>query len=171
MILLAFMMSKPVPSGSIRKCIRDLSLFSWKSKWNNPDFGKKLECFFALILNIFMTEFTLITLSSIHQISQRPPPAHAQAHPAHAQAHAHEKPPPPLYPPFDELVDTFGGGLVIDVMLEVNSLTFPTTLLEKFCTPITIEEAKSVPGTLVMPPPVDIVAPPGLGAIFPKEGS
>src|SRR4030065_508708 len=144
-------MSKPVPSGSIRKWIRDLSPFSWKSKWNSPVFGNKLECNFALILNLFTTEFTLITLSSIHQISQRPPPAQAQAHPAHAHAHAHEKPPPPLYPPFDELVDTFGGGLVIAVMLDVNSLIFPTTLPEKFWTPTAMDAAKSAPGTCDMP--------------------
>jgi hypothetical protein len=37
-----------------------------------------------------------------------------------------------LYPPFDELVETFGGGFVIDVMLEVKSLILPTTLPEKF---------------------------------------
>ena len=47
--------------------------------------------------------------------------------------------------------------LVIEL---VNSLTLPTTLLEKFCTPFTIEEAKAEPGkdgNEMLPPP-----PPGL---------
>jgi hypothetical protein len=33
-------------------------------------------------------------------------------------------------------------------MLRVNSLMLPTTLLEKVCTPVTTEAAKSAPGTL-----------------------
>jgi hypothetical protein len=74
---------------------------------------------------------TLLTLASIQDIPQRPPPAQAQAHPAQAHAHAHPpppKPPPPLKDPVD---DTFGAGFVTEVMLEVKSLIFPTTLLEK----------------------------------------
>lgn len=101
------------------------------------------------------------------EISHRPPPAQAHAHPAQAQAHAQEKPPPPLYPPFDEVVDTFGGGLVIDVMLEVKSLIFPTTLPEKLCTPVAMDAAKSAPGILEPPPPIDAGTPPGLVDIFP----
>ena len=105
--------------------------------------------------------------------SYRPPPAHAQAHPAQAHAQAQEKPPPPppLYPPFDELVDVFGGGLVIDVILDVKSLMFPTTFPEKFCTPVAMDAAKSAPGMRAELPPVEIVDPLGCEDTLPKLGS
>ena len=164
-------MSNPLPSGSMRRCIRDLSPFSLKVKWNTPDSGNIVDRFIVLDLIVFMTELILFTGPSIMEIFHRPPPAQAQAHPAQAQAHAQEKPPPPLYPPFDGVVETFGGGLVIDVILVVKSLIFPTTLPEKLCTPAAMDAAKSAPGTLETPPPIEAGAPPGLEDIFPKPGS
>ena len=90
--------------------------------------------------------------------NQRPPPAQAQAQPAQAQAQAH---PPPLRP---ELLERLGGGggLVRFVIELVNSVTLPTTPLEKFCTPCTMEAAKVDPGRVGSERP----PPPGL----PVEG-
>jgi hypothetical protein len=61
-------------------------------------------------------------------------------------------------------------------MLEVKSVTLPITLLEKDCTPVTIEAAKAPPGRFGKeipppPPPPDEVET-GLGvAPRPKDGS
>lgn len=95
----------------------------------------------------------------------RPPPAQAHAHPAQAQAQAHECPPPPKPPlPLYEPVDVFGGGLVIDVILDWNSLILPTTLDENDWTPVAMEAAKSAPGTRGVPPADGTGTPPGLEA-------
>ena len=82
-----------------------------------------------------------------------PPPAQAQAQPAQAQAHAQLLPPlPPLL--FEPLDEDFGIGLVVLVTPDVKVLTLPSTLLEKFCTPVMTEAAKVEPGTLVVERPV-----------------
>src|SRR5512133_1144204 len=75
----------------------------------------------------------------------RPPPAQAQAQPAQAQA----QPPPPERPLPER--EGGGGGLVTLVTPLVKSLTLPSTLLEKFCTPPTTEAAKSAPGRETRP--------------------
>ena len=93
-----------------------------------------------------------------------PPPAQAQAQPAQAQAQA--QPPPPLERWLPLLVET-GTGLVLLVTLLVKSDRFPITFPEKFCTPLTMEAAKSEPGRWgkeILPPPgpaVDIGAEAG----------
>lgn len=75
-----------------------------------------------------------------------PPPAQAHAQPAQAQAQAHP-PPPPLRPlELRPLLVETGIGLVLLVILPVKSVTLPITLLDTFCTPLTIEAAKSEPG-------------------------
>jgi len=75
-----------------------------------------------------------------------PPPAQAQAQPAQAQAHAQWL--PPLLPPPEllPLLVATGMGLVLLVILLVKSPTLPMTLPDTFCTPFTIEAAKSEPG-------------------------
>jgi hypothetical protein len=108
-------------------------------------------------------------------IVYRPPPAQAQAQPAQAQAQAQTQldpppPPPPRNPPLDELVDTFGAGLVTEVTLEVNSLIFPTTFDEKVCTPFVMDLVKSAPGTRA-PPPIEAGAAEVPVAALPKVGS
>ena len=83
----------------------------------------------------------------------RPPPAQAQAQPAHAQAHAQLLPPLLLLDlPLE--VD-FGGGFVTLVTPLVKSETFPITLFEKLCVPVTSEAANVDPGSVGMetPPP------------------
>jgi hypothetical protein len=52
-----------------------------------------------------------------------------------------------------------GTGLVLLVIAPVNSEIFPTTLLEKFCTPVTIDPAKADPGKvgMVNPPPLGLL--------------
>ena len=74
-----------------------------------------------------------------------PPPAQEHAQPAQAHAQAQERPPlPPREPP--PVLGGGGGGLVTLVTRLVKSLTLPMTLLEKVCTPVTTEAAKSAPG-------------------------
>jgi len=43
-------------------------------------------------------------------------------------------------------VDVTGAGFVLFVILDVNSVKFPMVEADKFCTPLTIEAAKSDPG-------------------------
>ncbi len=86
--------------------------------------------------------FSTFKLSNFQTCNYLPPPAQAQAHPPQAQAQAH--PLPPLLRPLD--LET-GTGLVFFVTLLVKSFRLPTTFSEKPCTPVTIDAAKSEPGS------------------------
>ncbi len=93
-------------------------------------------------------------------LDYRPPPAQAQAQPAQAQAQAQEDPPPPPLhpPPLDEAEEGLGMGLVLFVMRLVKSVILPTTSLEKFEIPFTIEVANSAPGSTGTLGPLDLPA-------------
>jgi hypothetical protein len=56
-----------------------------------------------------------------------------------------------------------GTGLVLLVIPVVKSVILPTTFPEKFCTPVTIDAAKSAPGSLGME--IDGVPPEGRDAV------
>src|SRR3990170_144634 len=82
---------------------------------------------------------------------QRPPPAQAHAQPAQAQAQAHERPPEDA-----ERDEGGGGGLVVRVTPEVNSVMLLTREPAVFCTPRAKEAANSAPGRWgreIPPPP------------------
>jgi hypothetical protein len=87
-------------------------------------------------------------------LAYRPPPAQAQAHPAQAQAQAQPllPPPPPKLPPL-----LIGGGLVTEVTLPVNLVTFDTTPLARFSTPLTKLREKSPNDIWGTPPPPVVV--------------
>lgn len=94
-----------------------------------------------------------------HSSGYRPPPAQAQAHPAQAQAQAQELPPPPRYEEEEDL----GTGFVFWVMRLVKLVMLPTTSLEKFSIPVTMEAANSPPGRLgsETPSPAEVLGAAG----------